>query len=155
MKQDFKLSPHFSFYELTKTSYLTLQEENRLLTPFGVYKLFLLADLLEKVREVHEAPLIVTNGYRCPKLNKMVGGHPTSQHLLCEAADIFLVGATSEEDFMDIVDWAKKTPVNFGQLIYETSGKKKWIHLSMGEPWRSKKKARQVLIMKDGVYTDA
>lgn len=45
-------------------------------------------NLLDPIREAWGKPLHVNSGYRCPALNKAVGGKPTSQHLKGEAADI-------------------------------------------------------------------
>lgn len=45
-------------------------------------------NLLDPIREMWGKPLHVNSGYRCPALNKAVGGKPTSQHLKGEAADI-------------------------------------------------------------------
>ena len=43
-----------------------------------------LADnVLDPLREWYGKPIYVNSGYRCPQLNRMVGGKPTSQHLNC------------------------------------------------------------------------
>lgn len=44
--------------------------------------------VLQPLRDAWEQPLHVNSGYRCPELNKAVGGTPTSQHTKGEAADI-------------------------------------------------------------------
>ena len=44
--------------------------------------------LLDPLREAFGRPIIVTSGYRCPELNKAVGGSPTSPHLQGYAADL-------------------------------------------------------------------
>ena len=43
---------------------------------------------LQPLRNVWGEPLTVSSGYRCPELNREVGGVPTSQHVKGEAADI-------------------------------------------------------------------
>lgn len=48
----------------------------------------LIENLLDPIRDAWGKPLNVNSGYRCPALNKAVGGKPTSQHLKGEAADI-------------------------------------------------------------------
>ena len=45
--------------------------------------------VLDPARELLGAPIIVNSGYRCPKVNKLVGGVKNSQHMLGEAADIY------------------------------------------------------------------
>ena len=52
----------------------------------------LMVDLIDKVldpvRERWGVPIYVNSGYRCPELNKLVGGAPNSYHLRGMAADI-------------------------------------------------------------------
>ncbi len=47
-----------------------------------------LALLLDILRFILAAPLVVTSGYRCSKHNKKVGGADLSRHLIGCAADI-------------------------------------------------------------------
>ena len=44
--------------------------------------------VLDPLREAYGRPIRVSSGYRCPKLNRLVGGSPNSQHTRGEAADI-------------------------------------------------------------------
>ena len=48
----------------------------------------LINELLDPVREAWGKPIRVNSGYRCPKLNKAVGGVANSQHMKGEAADL-------------------------------------------------------------------
>jgi len=48
----------------------------------------LVDEVLDPLREAYGRPIRVTSGYRCPKLNRLVGGSPNSQHMRGEAADI-------------------------------------------------------------------
>jgi len=41
----------------------------------------LVNNLLDPIREKWGGPITVNSGYRCPTLNKAVGGVPTSQHV--------------------------------------------------------------------------
>ena len=45
-------------------------------------------NVLDPLREALGIPIYVNSGYRSPRLNAMVGGVKTSQHLTGEAADI-------------------------------------------------------------------
>lgn len=45
-------------------------------------------DVLQPVRSLLGSPVVITSGYRCPKLNRIVGGSPNSQHTLGEAVDM-------------------------------------------------------------------
>jgi len=59
--------------------------------------------------------------YRCPALNKLVGGVASSQHAVGEAADFTIIGQTLPE----IIYYIRHNLV-FDQLILE----KTWIHCS-------------------------
>ena len=48
----------------------------------------LIDNCLDPIRRMWGRPITVNSGYRCDKLNAAVGGVPTSQHRLGEAADI-------------------------------------------------------------------
>ena len=86
----------------------------------------LCSNVLEPARVAFGAPIYITSGYRCPALNKAVGGKPTSQHLRGEAADLQVRGA---ENLRKLYDAIKSRGV-FDQLLYESNGATKWIHVS-------------------------
>ncbi len=44
--------------------------------------------VLQPLRDRVGHPLRINSGYRCPELNRAVGGAPTSQHVKGEAADV-------------------------------------------------------------------
>ena len=48
----------------------------------------LVNEVLDPLREAYGKPIRVNSGYRCPRLNNLVGGSPNSQHMRGEAADI-------------------------------------------------------------------
>ena len=48
----------------------------------------LINQILDPIREYMDKPIYVNSGYRCPLLNKAVGGVAGSQHVLGQAADI-------------------------------------------------------------------
>lgn len=91
----------------------------------------LINEVLDPLREAWGAPIIVTSGYRCPKLNKAVGGAKTSQHVLGQAADIKTVGDKPENN-KKLFELAKKLigegKIVVGQLIDEY--RYDWIHIS-------------------------
>ena len=47
----------------------------------------LVDNILQPLRDAWGKPIHINSGYRCPALNKAVGGVPTSQHVRGQAAD--------------------------------------------------------------------
>jgi uncharacterized protein YcbK (DUF882 family) len=58
----------------------------------------LIDNILDPLREAYGKPIIVTSGYRCERLNKLVKGSKTSQHRFGQAADIRTIEDTREEN---------------------------------------------------------
>ncbi len=134
-----QLSPHFSFEELTFTNRKDLLAINRLSASKRIDELALLANyILEPARIALNTPLIITSAYRCGQLNEAVGGKPKSQHLLGQAADFVPKGMEIKAAF-DILRAARY--IRYGQLIYEG----KWIHISLGAPFRPLARCGEVL----------
>jgi hypothetical protein len=89
----------------------------------------LVENILDPLREAYGKPIIVTSGYRCARLNKVVGGAPSSQHVKGEAADIRSVQDTPEEN-KKLYDLIVKLKLPFDQLINEHGFD--WVHVSFG-----------------------
>ena len=121
-----KLTEHFTFEELVHTSNTKFQERNHEYGLRNINKLKTLAEFLEVIRDLLASPMVVTSGARCHELNKAVGGVKTSQHLLCEAADVIPTKMTVEEAFQMIF----QSGLSYDQMILEHSGGKTWLHLS-------------------------
>ena len=51
-------------------------------------------DKLQKIREFFNKPLFIVSAYRPPAYNKMIGGSPTSFHLIGKAYDIKISGVS-------------------------------------------------------------
>lgn len=94
------------------------------------YQLFnLVVHLLDPIRERFATPIIVTSGYRCEKVNKMVGGKDNSQHRKGEAVDFYFEGFDRKEMAAAFFEIAEN--FDFDQLIYYK--KKGFIHISYTE----------------------
>jgi len=133
--QDHKLSPNFSFGEMTRTGQTALQDKNRQEAEAVLPALEALCKtLLQPVRD-HFGVVKVHSCFRGPAVNAAVGGSKTSQHMVGQAVDFSIPGKTLEEVFAWIV---KESGLKFGQAILEGKepGKPTWIHLSLGEPFR-------------------
>ena len=89
----------------------------------------LVDNVLDPIRDKFCAPVIITSGYRCPQVNKLVGGANNSQHMSGCAADFHVQGFTylmMYQVFLNIYD-----TMEFDQLIYYRS--KNIIHVSYVE----------------------
>ena len=71
-----------------------------------------LADYLDGIREKLGKPILVSSGYRCPVLNKAVGGVANSQHQKGLAADLVCADMESLEKVL-------RETGGFDQLIKE------------------------------------
>lgn len=83
------ISKHFSYREFEKTDHAQYQIENIIRTAAVRDSICaLVTKVLEPLREAYGQALTINSGYRCPALNKEVGGAATSQHVKGEAADV-------------------------------------------------------------------
>lgn len=87
-----RLTKHFTLEEFTqsKTSERLGIENNP--NKSAIRNLKKTARQLEKIRNFVEEPIIITSGFRSPKLNEAVGGAKNSYHLYGRAADIQING---------------------------------------------------------------
>jgi hypothetical protein len=148
---DEKLSPHFTWGEMTRTGQSALQEKNREEAEKCKAAITALCKtLMEPIREKF-GPLRINSCFRGPAVNQAVGGSKSSQHMIGEACDF--VPLNDKIALMTVVDWIRKeSGLKWGQLINEHPGNSKWIHISLGEPFR-KANNMQVLDFDGKSYT--
>lgn len=85
--------------------------------------------ILQPLRDKLDKPIHINSGYRCLKLNKAVGGAPTSQHVFGQAADIRVDGVEPFEVARMIVDMG----LPYDQLgLYDT-----FVHVSVSSRQRN------------------
>lgn len=92
----------------------------------------LVENVLDPLRAAYGMPIKISSGYRCPALNKAVGGAATSVHMIGYAADCQVGGSFNKfRDF--VVEWFQKTGTKFDQLLLESEKKTgaKWIHIGL------------------------
>jgi hypothetical protein len=87
--------------------------------------------VLDPLRERYGYPVMVSSGYRCPRLNKAVGGSATSQHVKGEAADIYVGKARDKAMLFSLIYYL----LPYDQLIWERGNDEApaWIHVSYRE----------------------
>ncbi len=137
-----KLSPHFSFEELTTTAkaadlngdgVATVAEfvdQNRSeAKEFRPSLTRVAMELLEPIRNGLGKPIKVNSGFRGFTLNKIVGGSMTSQHCRGEAVDFDVEGYEDRAGMIAVIQWVLDSKIPFGQLLLERG----CIHISLGE----------------------
>lgn len=88
-----QLSTHFSLDEFTASQEAARRGIDNRLPPEFMPAALATAAMLERIRERlsllagRDVPMLLSSGYRCPRLNAIVGSSDTSDHLLAAAAD--------------------------------------------------------------------
>lgn len=130
MKNDIQLSPHFKLSEFENSSTARARGINNKVPEHLIPALRTLCTVvLEPLREHVKEPVIISSGYRCPKLNKLVGGVSNSLHMTGESCDIHL---SDQKKLREWFTWLMDN-TNFDQLILERASKTSshyWIHVS-------------------------
>ena len=70
---------------------------------------------LQPIRDKLKKPMIITSGFRNPKVNFLAGGKANSQHLEGKAADFIVKGMTPNQ----IIEFIIKSGVEYDQLMNE------------------------------------
>lgn len=91
----------------------------------------LVGTILQPLRRAWGKPLTVSSGYRCPALNRAVGGVSNSAHLYGYAADITTTGDL--DTFIEFAErWMKAQGVKWDQSINESNKKgSHWWHIAI------------------------
>jgi len=141
---ELKITEHFDYKEVTKTKF---NLDNEPSTEQLEYIKALCENVLERVREHFNCPIILSSCFRSKAVNKAAGGAKTSHHLCVggfAAADISCIGSHNLKDVYNYI----KNNLEFSELVYEfgTDFSPSWIHVSFNidssknikECWRSK-----------------
>jgi len=121
------LSPHFTLEELTHSQQAVRGRIDNTPSKSVLMNLNKIATLLEAVRQLlGEYPIQISSGFRCTKLNTLIGGAKNSQHTLGLAVDFLCPGyGTPKEICQSLLDSGLK----FDQMICEGT----WVHLSLAD----------------------
>ena len=126
-----QLSKNFSLQELTKSQTATRLGIDNTPNEAQVINLEnLCKNILQKIRDRFEKPVIINSGFRCVSLCEAIGSSRKSQHATGSAADIEVVTV----DNKILAEWVKNNLV-FDQLILEfykeSEGPRSgWVHVS-------------------------
>jgi len=123
-----KLTEHFTFDELVRTSHTELAAQNAKDALGFMKQLKYIAGTLEEIRAVLNVPLVVTSGFRNNQLNKLVGGSPTSGHTKGLCADVEPIGMEVMDAQKLIIANKDKCP-SLKKCIVEMVKGKEWLHI--------------------------
>lgn len=128
-----KMSPsmkYFTLDELTRSATATRLGIDNTPPPEALGRLRVLTDrLLDPIRQAWGAPIRVNSGYRCPALNRAVGGSSASAHLRGEAADITTGTRAGNRRLFEMI---RDGSFDFDRMIWEQGSSEgpDWIHIS-------------------------
>ena len=128
-----RLTRNFTYEELRRSdvaerrginnSPRTKEEEKRVIENLKA----LCMEVLQPLRDFLGKPVVISSGYRCPELNKAVGGVRNSQHMKGEAADIHV---ENTEHLLKIMHFIMDE-TDFDQVIWERNrAGTQWVHVS-------------------------
>lgn len=121
------ISQNFKLSEMTKTSFKNVDNS---IPNDKVYNnlVFGCRYVLQPVRDAVHMPIIVTSGYRCQRLNSLVGGVKNSAHMEGRAADIRIKHLTPKTrlKLYELLRANKYTT----QVLWEKNKVTQWLHVS-------------------------
>lgn len=130
-----QLTEHFALEEMVYSSTAKQKGLKNEPNESQIENLKLLCEyVLEPIREKIGCPLVISSGYRSEKVNALVGGSKTSQHILGQAADIqiFDKTKTNVDLFNTIVEMIRSGEIQIGQAIWEFGETEpNWVHVSL------------------------
>ena len=98
---------------------------------------------LDELRIAWGSAIRVTSGYRCNKLNRLVGGADTSAHLVGYAADLQPVNGKMKEFKQFVQNWIKDKI--FDQCLLEKSRTAEWVHIGLKNQYGKQRKEIKLL----------
>lgn len=140
--KDIQLTPHFMLSEFTRSSTATARHIDNTPNEEHIANLrYLCEQILEPLRQHFNTPVLISSGYRCPELNKAVGGSKTSNHTYGYAADLqipyrVVTDGSKVQDVETGKRWFTWIMDNcqFDELIWEHStptSNDYWIHVAI------------------------
>ena len=142
-----RISKNFTLDELTASA--TAKQQHIINAP-GIEEVCNLCALvhhvLQPLRDAMGESIKIGSGYRCPQLNKAVGGVATSQHMKGEAADLCIDGDMKKGKRW--FEWIK-SHCDFDQLIMEHNSKGTyWVHVSYRADGKNRRQVIDNLLKK-------
>lgn len=119
---------YFTIKEMTKSQTAELYHIDNTPTEKVIGNLKKVMYILDMIRTYIGKPILINSGYRCQKLNEMVGGIQNSMHTKGLAADF---RTREKEDINTMFEFLKKNQKDF--KIKELINYKTFIHIGVSE----------------------
>lgn len=127
-RKNFQLTPHFSYYEMTRSAWAERNHRNNTPDCLQLAALENLCRVLLEPLRSQFGPIRINSAFRSPVVNEGVGGVGSSKHLSGEAVDIYLPDLETGRAYFR---WILAN-VDFDQLLFEyRSDGAMWIHCSV------------------------
>lgn len=126
-----QITEHFSLKELTRSETGRRLGIPNVPSAADMANIQYTAEQLEKIRAYVGRGIVVTSCFRSERVNKAVGGSPTSAHRFGLAADCDAIGLTSLAFAKEIIKMRDEGEITFDQLILEfpERGDGAWVHV--------------------------
>ena len=128
-----RLTANFTLDELTRSATAQRLRLDNTPPPGLLPQLQATAEMLQRIREHLQRPIIVTSGYRGPDVNRAVGGVTSSDHTRGQAADIVVPSFGTPYEVAKALA-PMVSVLGIGQLALEGVKGKQWIHVSTRLP---------------------
>lgn len=126
-----QITEHFSLKELTRSETARRLGLQNVPSAAEMANIQYTAERLEEIRAYVGRGIVVTSCFRSERVNKAVGGSPTSAHRFGLAADCDAIGLTSLAFAKEIIKMRDEGKIKFDQLILEfpERGDGAWVHV--------------------------
>jgi hypothetical protein len=134
------ISKHISYKEATFSRTATRLDINNTPNEDQLRSMKTIAEeVFEPLRSYVGGPIKINSFYRCPELNKAIGGSTTSQHCKGQAMDIDdTFGRCTNAEMYEFI----KKHLDFDQMIWEfgDDSNPNWVHVSYVSPDKNRKR---------------
>lgn len=139
---EIKLTKNFTLDEMCRSRDARKLQIKNVPSPKEVARLKTLCEkVLQPLRDFMGEPIIINSGYRCPALNRAVGGVNSSQHVKGEAADI---RCNTKEYAVKLIAFAMMQ-LQFDQLILERKKGTYWVHVSYTTDYKNRQQYKEII----------
>lgn len=107
LHQPIEGAPNFALFEFQNSQVAASRGIDNTIPDDYVPNVEQVAVVLQSLRDFINSPVLISSGYRCAKLNGLVGGVRNSFHTIGRAADFIpvILNSTFEERAARVLDW--------------------------------------------------